>query len=110
MNVLAGDRKTAAAGVALGAASAVAWVVLTGYEPPMGLAGFLAGWTLMMAAMMLPSIGPLVLLYRGPRAPLAAGYLLLWGSVGLLPFAAMEREIQPALPIAGQSGSPCFAQ
>lgn len=48
----------------------------------MGPAGFLAGWTLMMAAMMLPSIKPLVLLYRGPRVPLVVGYLAVWAGVG----------------------------
>ena len=65
----------------------------------MGAAGFLAGWTLMMAAMMLPSIAPLVLLYRGPRAPLAVGYLAVWGAIGLLPYAAMEWGLSPALPV-----------
>jgi predicted metal-binding membrane protein len=99
MNVLARDRATAATGVAFGAATVVAWLVLAGYEPPMGLAGFLAGWTLMMAAMMLPSIAPLLLLYRGPRAPLAASYLVIWGAIGLVPYAAMEWGLEPALPI-----------
>jgi predicted metal-binding membrane protein len=84
---------------ALAAATAVAWLGLAGWEPPTGLAGFLAGWTLMMAAMMLPSIAPLVLLYRGPRAPLAVGYLAVWGAVGLLPYAAMEWGLSPALPV-----------
>jgi predicted metal-binding membrane protein len=65
----------------------------------MGAAGFLAGWTLMMAAMMLPSIAPLVLLYRGPRTVLAAGYLAVWGALGLLPYAAMEWGLEPALPL-----------
>jgi predicted metal-binding membrane protein len=99
MNVLARDRTTAVTGIALGAAAAVAWVALAGYEPPMGLAGFLAGWTLMMAAMMLPSIAPLVLLYRGSRASLAATYLVVWSAIGLLPYAAMEWGLEPALPI-----------
>jgi predicted metal-binding membrane protein len=65
----------------------------------MGAPGFLAGWTLMMAAMMLPSITPLVLLHRGSRALLAAGYLVVWAAIGLLPYAAMEWELVPALPI-----------
>jgi predicted metal-binding membrane protein len=99
MNVLAGERTTAAAGIALGAASVLAWLVLAGYEPPMGLAGFLGGWTLMMAAMMLPSVAPLVLLYRGPRVPLAVAYLALWSVTGLVPYAAMEWGIEPAVPI-----------
>ena len=93
------DRGAAAAGAALLGATAAAWIGLAGYQPPVGAGGFLAGWTLMMAAMMLPSIAPLALLYRGSRALLAAGYLAAWGAIGLLPYAAMEWELQPALPI-----------
>jgi predicted metal-binding membrane protein len=87
------------AAAALAGATVLAWVGLLGYEPPMGLAGFLAGWTLMMAAMMLPSIAPLVLLYRGSRTMLAMGYLAVWGGLGLLPYAAMEWGLEPALPL-----------
>jgi predicted metal-binding membrane protein len=94
-----GDRTTAVAGVALLAASAVSWAGLVDYKEPMGLPGFLAAWTLMMAAMMLPSIAPLALLYRGSRTRLAAGYLAVWAAIGLLPYAAMEKELEPALPI-----------
>lgn len=65
----------------------------------MGPAGFLAGWTLMMAAMMLPSVAPLVLLYRGSRLALVLGYLAVWAVAGLLPYAAMEGGLEPALPI-----------
>ena len=90
---------SASALAALAGASAVAWLALAGYEPPMGLVGFLAGWTLMMAAMMLPSIAPLVLLHRGPRLPLATGYVAVWGAIGLLPYAAMEWGLEPALPV-----------
>jgi predicted metal-binding membrane protein len=99
MNTLALDRTNAAATVALAAATAIAWVSLAGYEPPMGLAGFLTAWVLMMAAMMLPSIAPLILLYRGPRTRVVVGYLLVWSAVGVLPFAAMEWELEPAVPI-----------
>src|SRR5918996_4471676 len=97
--LVARDRTTAVAGAALLVATALAWVGLAGYEPPMGLAGFLAGWTLMMTAMMLPSIAPLALLYRGPRTPMAVGYLVVWGATGLIPYAAMEWGLDPALPI-----------
>jgi predicted metal-binding membrane protein len=89
------DRAAVVAGVALLAGTALAWIGLAGYEPPMGLGGFLTGWTLMMVAMMLPSIVPLVLLYRGPRALLVLGYLAVWGTVGLLPYAAMEWGLEP---------------
>ena len=63
----------------------------------MGFGPFLVGWTLMMAAMMLPSIAPLVLLlHRGNRAALASGYLTVWAATGLLPWAAMYWSFQPA--------------
>jgi predicted metal-binding membrane protein len=56
---------------------------------------FLGVWVVMMAAMMFPSVAPTVALYsrmtreRSPRSPLlfAAGYLITWGSAGLLAFA-----------------------
>jgi len=65
----------------------------------MAAAGFLFGWTLMMAAMMLPSIIPLVALHRGGDARLVTGYLAVWGVTGLLPWAAMERDLSPAPPV-----------
>lgn len=59
------------------------------------LAWFLGVWTVMMAAMMLPSVSPTVALYarmtkaRGPLPPLVfiAGYLLVWTAAGLLAFS-----------------------
>jgi predicted metal-binding membrane protein len=64
----------------------------------LGLVAFLGAWTLMMAAMMLPSITPLTSLYartmRGHRvrriALLTIGYLTVWAAVGLAAFAAAE--------------------
>lgn len=84
--------------VLLGAA-ALAWLAVAAYEPPMGAAGFLVGWTLMMAAMMLPSIVPLAALLRGGQTALAAGYLSTWMATGLVPWEAMERGVSPALPL-----------
>jgi predicted metal-binding membrane protein len=57
----------------------------------LGLPGFLGLWTLMTAAMMLPSVTPFALLYartindrRATRlASLVAGYLLVWTALGL---------------------------
>lgn len=67
----------------------------------LGLPAFLALWALMMAAMMLPSIGPVVSLYvRTVRArstgwtralrstSLVTGYLAAWVAYGLFAFAA----------------------
>jgi predicted metal-binding membrane protein len=87
------------AAAALLGGSAVAWLGLVAYEPPMGALGFLFGWTLMMAAMMLPSILPLAALHRGSDAGLAAGYLAAWSATGLLPWVAMEHDLSPALAL-----------
>jgi predicted metal-binding membrane protein len=81
------------------AAAALAWLAVAAYEPPMGVAGFLVGWTLMMAAMMLPSIVPLAALVPGGQTALAAGYLSTWAATGLVPWEAMERGLSPALPL-----------
>jgi len=81
------------------AAAALAWLGVAAYEPPMGPAGFLVGWTLMMAAMMLPSIVPLAALVPGGQTALAAGYLSTWVATGLVPWKAMEHGLSPALPL-----------
>ena len=91
--------RSAATGATLLAASAVAWFALVIWEQPVGIVAFLVGWTLMMAAMMLPSILPLASLYRGGHLRLAAGYLAIWGVVGLVPWELMERGLSPALPL-----------
>jgi predicted metal-binding membrane protein len=72
---------------------------------PGALGFYLTTWVVMMAAMMFPSIAPMVLMYaglqRGRRAKgLAAdraatpcfvgGYLLLWGAAGLVGYAALK--------------------
>ena len=84
------DRPSRLALAALGVATVVAWVGLIWSPQGMDLVGFLTSWTLMMAAMMLPSIAPLVLLFRGSRMLMAAGYLLVWGVVGLIPYWLMD--------------------
>jgi predicted metal-binding membrane protein len=82
------------------AAAAVAWAVvvrqaagMSAAPGTMGLdaAAFVGLWTVMMAAMMLPALAPVGVLYagegggRGARAAgLAAGYLLVWAAFGVL--------------------------
>ena len=95
---------------ALLAAAALAWALTvrfaSGMTPGPGTMGldlpaFLALWALMMAAMMLPSVAPFVLLYgRTLRARstgwirvlravgLFAGYLAAWVAFGLIAYAA----------------------
>src|ERR1700748_65464 len=60
----------------------------------LGLVVFVPAWTLMMAAMMLPSVTPVSTLYartfQGTRAAriagLVAGYLAVWAAAGLPAF------------------------
>lgn len=66
------------------------WIaILAGFDGDgLGIVGFVAGWTVMMVAMMLPSTMPLILLYRRGATPsatvrLVAGYLTVWGTVGI---------------------------
>jgi predicted metal-binding membrane protein len=80
--------------LALAAVTVGAWaLLLTGQRGmEMSPAPFLGGWTVMMAAMMLPSVGPLAIVYRrssqdaAATAALASGYLLVWVATG---FAAL---------------------
>lgn len=98
----------AAAGLVL--ATIAAWVVLIatndGDSMTMPSAGaYLGTWTVMMAAMMLPSVAPFALLYaRGVTnavAPgfLAAGYLGVWALVGI-PAYTLDRALGTAHPTA----------
>jgi predicted metal-binding membrane protein len=84
---LANDRLAAAA---LAVVSGIAWLVTSATTGHMvvGPAMFVAAWTVMMIAMMLPSAAPLVLLYsRGATAVdtarLVLGYVAIWAAVGI---------------------------
>jgi predicted metal-binding membrane protein len=84
--------------------AAVAWVAVViqargmmsmGGTMGLGLVAFVPLWTLMMAAMMLPSVAPVAVLYertvsarRALRlAMFAAGYIIVWGLAGIPAFA-----------------------
>lgn len=103
------DRTTVAA---LTVTAAAAWLVTlrTAHEMELGAAAFLGSWTAMMAAMMLPSAAPLVLLYRrsapaGQALALTAGYLLVWSALGLLAYAYMRSEaMAPAWAVFAVAG------
>jgi predicted metal-binding membrane protein len=82
---------------------ATAWAVTAGAPETMDLgpAPFLASWTAMMAAMMLPSAAPLVLIYRRgstaqSTAALATGYLAVWAALGTLAYLYMQSELMAA--------------
>jgi predicted metal-binding membrane protein len=59
-----------------------------------GLGWFAVVWVTMMAAMMLPSIAPMVLAHAraqiGASPAFVAGYLLTWAAVGMLGYALIE--------------------
>jgi predicted metal-binding membrane protein len=84
--------------------AAVAWVAVViqargmmvmGGTMGLGLAAFVPLWTLMMAAMMLPSVAPVAVLYQRSSpsrhalrlAAFAAGYIVVWGLAGIPAFA-----------------------
>lgn len=89
---------------AVALAGALAWVGVLlfirgsamGMGSTMGLSivGFLGGWTLMMAAMMLPAVAPVAALYvRSFERPdgrrmteFVLGYLLVWAAIGIPAF------------------------
>jgi predicted metal-binding membrane protein len=71
-----------------------------GDEMPMGFGLWIGAWTVMMAAMMLPSTSPLVLLYAkrstaAHSALLMAGYLLVWAAIGLAAYEVAMRLPDP---------------
>ncbi len=105
-------RASAPAWIGLGLASALAWWLTlrdmavmhsmhgTGLAMGLPVIAFVAMWTLMMAAMMLPSVGPMAGVWsrsiareagtarRLTRTVLfAAGYLAAWGATGALAYA-----------------------
>lgn len=123
-----GARSVSSTSVALAAAALLAWLVTIAWirtgdmgampgTMGMSLLWFTIMWGLMMAAMMLPSIGPFVGAYqatvtehRTPRlTALAAGYLLVWTAVGLVAYviaawfgslAADEPRVAQAVAVA----------
>jgi predicted metal-binding membrane protein len=104
---------------AIALAGAAAWVGVLwfvhgsamGMGSTMGLSilGFLGAWTLMMAAMMLPTVSPVAALYvRSFEAPggrrlaeFALGYLLVWAAIGLPAFAIALAVDSLAMTVPG---------
>ena len=81
-----------------GRASVVAWMPMPGQDWPAAGASFLGMWTVMMAAMMLPSLVPMLERYREAAggvgemrlgaltALVGSGYFLVWISLGMAAF------------------------
>jgi predicted metal-binding membrane protein len=90
----------------LAAVVVVAWlpVVVRVDGEGAGMPGFVAAWTVMMVAMMLPSAAPFVLLYRrgstaSGTAALAAGYLAVWAAAGLAAWALHQAAMDIPVPL-----------
>jgi predicted metal-binding membrane protein len=88
----------------------LAWAALIAGTPMTDPTTFMAAWTVMMVAMMLPSSAPMFLLYRtsvsdetrGGLRTLAfgVGYLLVWALVGLIVLLAqrlLDAVLDPGL-------------
>lgn len=99
------------AGAGLLVVTAASWVFVIAssgddeMEMVPGATAYIGSWTVMMAAMMIPSVAPFALLYaRGasrPAAPglLAAGYLGVWALVGI-PAYLLDRALGMDHPTA----------
>jgi predicted metal-binding membrane protein len=94
------------AGLLLAAAAAWAGLLAMGDEMPMGFGLWIGAWTVMMAAMMLPSTSPLVLLYARQStamssALLTTGYVAVWAGVGLAAYGIDMRLPDPGTRVVG---------
>jgi predicted metal-binding membrane protein len=96
------ERTAIQSGVVLAAVAGASWIFLLamGDDMPMGAGLWIGAWTVMMAAMMLPSAAPLVLLYGGrtntvDSTLLMSGYLLVWAAVGLAAYTVDMHVMDP---------------
>jgi predicted metal-binding membrane protein len=71
-----------------------------------GLGWFAVTWVAMMAAMMLPALGPAVVRQRGSSGLFVAGYLLPWAAAGVAGYAVVEavRALDPSFLAWNQAG------
>jgi predicted metal-binding membrane protein len=102
------ERAALQSGILLAAVAAACWGLLLtmGDEMPMGAGLWIGAWTVMMAAMMLPSTSPLVLLYARQStamssALLTAGYVAVWAAVGLAAYGFDMRLPDPSNRVVG---------
>jgi predicted metal-binding membrane protein len=82
------------AGMAIGGIAADGWSLA-------GAAAFLAVWTVMMAAMMLPAAAPMIFMFAAAQAKrdehvaiptwiFVAGYMLVWAAAGVLVYVVVQ--------------------
>jgi predicted metal-binding membrane protein len=108
----------------------MAWMNMGGQSPTGHALMFVSMWTVMMIAMMLPSVMPVVLLHRrllisrvergdaasGSHMLLLAGYFSVWAAFGLLAYAigmtistAAMRDARVSLLVPAASGATLIA-
>jgi predicted metal-binding membrane protein len=91
-------------GMAMGGVAATGWSLA-------GAVIFIAMWTVMMAAMMLPAVAPMVLLFASAQARLGndaavstwifiAGYLLVWAALGIVVYGVVQAGSDVATRLA----------
>jgi predicted metal-binding membrane protein len=111
------------AGMDMGPGGELSRITLTLDGAVGGLGWFLGVWTVMMAAMMFPSISPMVVAFAGIQpasrrraeatgltAVFVAGYLVAWTGVGLAGYLLIELVRSMDLGfLAWDSGGPYFA-
>ena len=119
-------RQLAVPWIAVAALAAAAWAVTVMLARKMGngpgtmglaLAPFLGLWAVMMAAMMLPSVAPVAVLWTrlisgasagagrlGRMSAFLSGYLLVWAALGTVAFAALAGagRLLTASPVAAK--------
>jgi predicted metal-binding membrane protein len=123
LRISAASRPAVAPVAATVAVAAVAWIIVVGRMNRMDMAGgalsglpsFIGIWTVMMAAMMLPSAVPVVAALarassvrdRGPTssALMAAVYILVWGAFGGAVYVVRE-VFASASPLVSWQHSP----
>jgi len=86
--------------------AAYAALLAMGDAMPMGASLWIGAWTVMMAAMMIPSTSPLVLLYArqstaASSALLTTGYIAVWAAVGLAAYTIDMRLPDPSHRVVG---------
>jgi predicted metal-binding membrane protein len=87
------------------------WMRMSGQSWPGAAASFLAMWTVMMVAMMSPSLVPMLAGYRGAAAPepliavAASGYFLIWILPGALlyPLGILAASLAMRSPLVART-------
>lgn len=100
-----------ATSAAIAVATALAWLgMLLWVDGGRAFGTYVAAWTVMMVAMMLPSAAPFVLLYRKGSSPaatarLVAGYLSIWAATGVGVWSSRDVAMQvPAWTVLAAAG------